>query len=260
MNERAVLPSLTESRLADVWSQLAHVTDPELDDSVTEMGFVTDVEIRNGDEVHVSFQLPTYWCSPNFSFMMGQDMRNAVLELGWVVSASVVLGEHMYVEKINRGVNEGLSFADAFGDEATGNLDNLRRTFLHKAFQWRQEALLKHLLDHGETVDDVVQWTVYKLSGYVATADEQRMIDRYLDRRHVAGEFNGTALAFVSLEGAPLVPGELANYLKLIRRVRINAEFNGALCRRLLVERFNPGASPDATEPATRDPATSIVF
>jgi metal-sulfur cluster biosynthetic enzyme len=251
MNERAVLPSLTDSRLADVWSQLSHVTDPELDDSVTDMGFVTDVEIRHGDEVHVSFQLPTYWCSPNFAFMMGQDMRTAVLELAWVKSASVVLGEHMYVEKINRGVNEGLPFADAFGDEATGNLDDLRRTFLHKAFQWRQEALLKHLLDTGETVDDVVAWTVYGLSGRLADLNEQRLIDRYLDRRHVAGAFDGAALAFVTLGGDSLQASELATYLKLIRRVRINAEFNGALCRRLLVERFNPDAAPAASNPSS---------
>ncbi len=250
MNDRAVLPSLTESRLADVWSQLSHVTDPELDDSVTEMGFVTDVEIRNGDEVHVSFQLPTYWCSPNFAFMMGQDMRTTVLDLAWVKTASVVLGEHMYVEKINHGVNEGLSFADAFGDEATGNLDDLRRTFLHKAFQWRQEALLKHLLDTGETVDDVVTWTVYGLSGRLADSDEQRLIDRYIDRRHIAGAFDGAGLAFVTLEGEPLQASELAHYLKLIRRVRINAEFNGALCRRLLVERFNPDAGTAASDPA----------
>ncbi len=242
MSSRDSHLSLSESRMADVWSKLSHVTDPELDDSVTEMGFVTNVEIGPGDDVQISFQLPTYWCSPNFAFMMAEDMRTAVKSLSWVTSARVVLGEHMYVDTINRGVNEGLSFADSFGDEATANLDELRRTFLHKAYQWRQEALLKYLLDTGETAVNVVQWTVFELSERLSNPKEQQLMDRYLDRRHVAGPFDGTALAFVTLDGAPLQAGELETYLKLIRRVRINAEFNGALCRRLLVERLSADA------------------
>lgn len=249
MNPVAIRLELPESRLADVWSQLSRVTDPELDESVTEMGFVTDVQIGAHDEVQVSFQLPTYWCSPNFAFMMAEDMRLAILSLGWTTSASVILGEHMYGEKINRGINSGLSFSEAFGDEATSDLDALRTTFLHKAFQWRQEVLLRHLLASGETASDVLRWTVFELSGRLANADEQRLIERYLDRRNVAGNFDGNTFAFVTLEGAPLEASELAQHLKLIRRVRINAEFNGALCRRLLVERLNGDADMLAPDP-----------
>ena len=248
MTKAAMRPDLSESRLADVWSQLSRVTDPELDESVTEIGFVTAVHIGASDDVHVAFQLPTYWCSPNFAFMMAEDMRRAILGLSWATSASVVLGEHMYGEKINHGINLGLSFSEAFGDEATGDLDALRATFLHKAFQWRQEVLLKHLLDSGETASDVVQWTVFELSGRLSNPDEQQLIDRYLDRRDVAGKFDGQALAFVTLEGQSLDASGLAQYLKLIRRVRINAEFNGALCRRLLVERFNGDTAMSAPD------------
>ena len=55
----------------------------------------------------------------------------------------------MYADKINHGVADGLSFEETFGDEANGNLDEVRRTFLVKAFQRRQEGLIRHLRDAG---------------------------------------------------------------------------------------------------------------
>jgi len=239
-------PSRTSNdvRVSDVWRKLGCVTDPELDESVTEMGFVTEVTIGGDGDVAVSFRLPTYWCSPNFAFMMGEDMRAKILELDWVRSARVVLGEHMYVDAINRGVNEGLSFREAFGEEATGNLDELRKTFLNKAFQWRQEALLSHLLNAGVAGSDVVGWTVGKLYDRETTIEAHDLIARYLDRRHIGGAFDDSSLAFVSIDGVPLSATALPAYLRSIRRLRTNAEFNGALCRRLLVERFS-------TEPLT---------
>lgn len=239
MNERTVFPDQMDARRAAVWDKLSVVTDPELDESVTEMAFVADVGIRNGDEVHVTFRLPTYWCSPNFAYMMAQDMRAAVLGLDWVRTAHVVLGEHMYVEKINHGVNNGLSFEDAFGDEASGNLGDLRQTFLRKAFQWRQEALLTHMLSAGATAADVLQLTVKRLHECAVTMEARELIARYLDRRAVAGAFDQTSPAFVTLEGQAIAAGGLSDYLRAIRRIRTNAEFNGALCRRLLVERFS---------------------
>ena len=60
----------------------------------------------------------------------------------------------MYAETINTGVAAGRSFQDSFGKEADGNLDEVRRTFLLKAFQRRQEALLLHLAEQGLSPDD----------------------------------------------------------------------------------------------------------
>ena len=45
-------------------SWAASVTDPELDESVTELRFVTAVEVDAESRVHIRFRLPTYWCSP----------------------------------------------------------------------------------------------------------------------------------------------------------------------------------------------------
>ena len=53
--------------------------DPELDEPVTDMGFVEAVSVtgRAAGAVQVSFRLPTYWCSPNFAFLMADDIKRA---------------------------------------------------------------------------------------------------------------------------------------------------------------------------------------
>jgi metal-sulfur cluster biosynthetic enzyme len=114
-------------RQAEVWACLQGVTDPELDESVTELNFVTKADVDPENRVHIEFRLPTYWCAANFSFLMADDMRRAVSALDWVEGVSVVLGEHMYADKINAGLAKGLSFQETFGAEADGNLDDLRQ-------------------------------------------------------------------------------------------------------------------------------------
>src|ERR1700738_2805321 len=145
-----------EDRQAEVWACLQGVTDPELDESVTELNFVTNVGVDPENRVHIEFRLPTYWCAANFSFLMADDMRQAVSALAWVEGVSVVLGEHMYADKINAGLAKGLSFQETFGTEADGNLDDLRQTFLVKAFQRRQVALLNHLIGVGRSPETLV--------------------------------------------------------------------------------------------------------
>ncbi|WP_088348742.1 MULTISPECIES: iron-sulfur cluster assembly protein [Rhodomicrobium] len=226
------------SRLAEVWDSLSRVTDPELDRSVTEMKFVSAVTLGEDGRVGIRFRLPTYWCAPNFAFMMADDMRAAVAALPWVSAVSVVLDEHMYAETINRGMAQGCSFADTFGEEADGNLDDVRRIFLLKAFQRRQEAMLLHLRDLGFAPDALARMTLSELDAL--TLDEAGALarTRYLERRDAAGPLAADALAFVTTEGQPLAPADFAAHLKRLRSVRVNAEFNGALCSGLLAARY----------------------
>src|SRR5438552_19043838 len=150
-------------RKTEVWARLQTVTDPELDEPVTDLEFVTRVDVDADNRVHIAFRLPTYWCAANFSFLMADDMRIAVKELPWVSAVSVVLGEHMYADKINAGMARGLSFQETFGAEADGNLDDLRRTFLVKAFQRRQAALLADLMAAGCEAVALVKLTLGEL-------------------------------------------------------------------------------------------------
>ena len=67
----------------EVYRQIAEVYDPELDQPLTELGFIGGVRIV-GDTVTVRFRLPTYWCAANFAYMMASDIRERVSELSWV--------------------------------------------------------------------------------------------------------------------------------------------------------------------------------
>jgi metal-sulfur cluster biosynthetic enzyme len=226
-------------RTSAIWDRLRHVTDPELDESVTELGFVTSVEVDAIDHVHIQFRLPTYWCAANFAFMMADDMRAAVSAVPWVRGVSVVLGEHMYADKINRGISQGLSFQQAFGSEATGDLSEVRRTFLLKAFQRRQEAVLNHLMAKGYGPELLVSMSLAELQALPVDEEGQGLVRRYLERRDVVGACSPSALAFMSADGRLLQVEGFEVYVKSLRRVRVNAEFNGALCRGLLSARFD---------------------
>src|SRR5471030_3433252 len=159
-----MVADVTVERTAEVWARLESVIDPELDESVTELGFVTRVEVDADEHVRIDFRLPTYWCAANFAFLMADDMRIAVAALPWVRKVTVGLGEHMYADEINRGVAAGLSFQATFGDEASGELEEVRRTFMVKAFQRRQEVLLTYLLDHGHESAALLRLSVAELS------------------------------------------------------------------------------------------------
>jgi metal-sulfur cluster biosynthetic enzyme len=249
MSERVekVLPEhdrQIEDRQAQVWACLQGVTDPELDESVVDLNFIARADVDSMNRVHIEFRLPTYWCAANFSFLMADDMRRAVTTLDWVEGISVILGEHMYADKINAGLARGLSFQETFGAEADGDLDELRQTFLVKAFQRRQVALLNHLTGMGHSPEAIVTLTLAELDCLPvdddgARDDGKRLVRRYLERRAVVGPAEPDRPAFVDTDGARLKADGLPAHVSRLRRVGVNAEFNGALCRGLLSVRFD---------------------
>ena len=257
MNLHVDVNSLVPDKQAQVWACLQPVTDPELDESVVELKFVTHADVDADNHVHIGFRLPTYWCAANFSFLMADDMRQAVQTLDWVTGVTVVLGEHMYAEKINAGLSQGLSFQDTFGPEADGNLDDIRQTFLVKAFQRRQVALLSYLTSNGQLPEKLVALTISDLECLPLDAEGQKLVQRYLERRHVVGPIRPDACAFITCEGAALKSETYAAYVSGLRRIGVNAEFNGALCRGLLAVRFDldtpyvPSAERHVTSQAT---------
>jgi metal-sulfur cluster biosynthetic enzyme len=230
---------LAKTRHRQVWDLLATVMDPELDEPVTELRFVTHVDVGADGRVRLGFRLPTYWCAANFSYLMADDMRRAVAALDWVRDVEVTLGEHMYAEKINRGLAKGLSFRETFGDEANGDIEGIRRTFLVKAFQRRQAAMLAYLADAGSGPEALVESTIGELQALALDGEGVRLRRRYLDRREVAGAMQPAAPAFVSSEGSKLNAEALAKYRSGLRRIGVSAEFNGELCRGLLAVRFD---------------------
>jgi metal-sulfur cluster biosynthetic enzyme len=231
--------SINASRKAEVWRRLETVTDPELDEPVTELEFVTRADVDANNCVHIEFRLPTYWCAANFSFLMADDMRTAVRELPWVADVSIVLGEHMYADKINAGLARGLNFQETFGAEADGDLDELRRAFLLKAFQRRQAALLAYLLEAGRDAAGLVEMTLHELVDLEVDEGGARLRTRYLERRPIVSVPLTVSHAFVDTDTNPLQAETLSTYVRKLRRVDVNAEFNSALCRGLLHARFD---------------------
>jgi metal-sulfur cluster biosynthetic enzyme len=231
--------AIAVDRKAEVWRRLQTVTDPELDEPVTELEFVTRADVDANNCVRIEFRLPTYWCAANFSFLMADDMRNAVKELPWVADVSIVLGEHMYADQINAGLARGLNFQETFGAEADGDLDELRRTFLLKAFQRRQAALLAHLIEAGRDAAELVEMTLDGLVDLEVDEAGARLRARYLERRPTVSDAIVASRAFVDVDGDPLQAETLSTYVRTLRRVDVNAEFNSALCRGLLHARFD---------------------
>jgi len=225
--------------------------DPELDEPVTDMGFIEAVNIHaEGQAVEVEFRLPTYWCSPNFAFLMAFDIRAEIGKLSWVRNVSVKLIDHCFGDRINSGVNEDADFSSVFAEYCNGeSLDAVRIKFLEKAFIRRQEAVLQGLLQQGFDSNDVVAMTLGALDS-VEFGDQTATLQRpryrsLLLSQGLAGDRGDPA--FVTWAGERLSACELGNYLSRSRGVRINMEFNGALCRGLKSVRYGeaPVAPPD---------------
>ena len=228
------------AREAEVLARLATVTDPELDEPVTDLGFVEVVTVATDGAVSIDFRLPTYWCAANFAYMMAEDMRDAVAALPWVTGVVPRLQAHMCAEQVNRGVAEGLDFGAAFGEAGDDDtLADLRTTFRRKAFQGRQEALLRALLAQGVATSTLVGMTVRALEGAaISGAEGAGLKRRYLEMRTRVGDPAGPdAPAFVTAEGEPLSEAGFDEHLRTLASVRIAMEFNGALCRGLLAAR-----------------------
>jgi metal-sulfur cluster biosynthetic enzyme len=225
------------ARESEVWRVLDRVNDPELDEAITEMGFVDQVTVK-GRDVAVEFRLPTYWCSPNFAYLMAEGVRREVSALPWVARVTVLLRDHMFCDKVNAGVNGGLSFAAAFG---TGeDLGELRAKFEAKAFQRRQESVILRLRAMGFADAAIAAMTVAELDavdfeGGEAAGQKPRYRELLVAKGLAARPWD---LAFRTWDGAALTAEGLAGYLATLRQVRINMEFNGALCRGLKSTRY----------------------
>src|SRR5580692_6359932 len=221
-----------------IWSALDTVTDPELDESVTSLEFITLVEVQSESNVRIEFRLPTYWCAPNFAFLMASDMRDAITELDWVTDVSVRLVDHFSAELINRGVARKQDFRDAFPGETDDGLFALRQKFLGQAYQRRQELLLKHLFGNGYDPTLIIRLLLSDLLSLALDQPGTALRTLYLFVwRKIHPGAGEDAIAFATLEGTPVDAHDLKDYLRKIAGARRNAAFNGFICRSLLAER-----------------------
>lgn len=228
-------------RQRDVWERLDCVMDPELDDPITDMGFVEDILIDDKNVVEVVFRLPTYWCSPNFAFLMAEGIKREVEELSWVTRANVRLEDHLSADELNAAINQGKSFSTVFADLTEGDdLEALREKFDVKAFQRRQEVVINGLLADGYPVAKIVGLTLSEFEQIqFSDAEDARQKSRYTNLLLSKGiAVLPNDLALPTYEGEPVPVGEFKKYRGELRSVRINMEFSGALCRGLKQSRY----------------------
>ena len=59
--------------------------DPELDEPITSLGFVASCAVSAAGDAQVRLRLPTYFCAPNFAYLMVADAYDAVAALPGVM-------------------------------------------------------------------------------------------------------------------------------------------------------------------------------
>ena len=210
--------------VADVLGALEGVRDPELDQSLVELGFVAGVEVQQ-DAVAVRLQLPTFFCAPNFAFLMVADARAAVEALPWVSRARIDLEDHFTAEEINAAVDCGEGFVHAFPAHAAAELDELRTLFRRKALMARQGRLVAGLADPAAA-------TLGELEG----PDAERCREL---RRELGIDAGPHAPAFVTGDGVPVTAADVPRFRRLARLISLSLDGNAGLCRGLLKTRYD---------------------
>jgi metal-sulfur cluster biosynthetic enzyme len=218
--------------VADVLGALERVRDPELDQSLVELGFVTDVAV-DGAQVTVRLRLPTYFCAPNFAYLMVADARGAVEALAGVHRAHVLLEDHFTADEITEAVGHGAGFAEAFPGEATAELDELRTLFRRKALTAREGRLGEELLAGGRSEAELATMRLDELPPG-DDAGRCRELRRDLGLASEPG-----SPAFVRGDGSPLSGEDMARFLRFARLVARSLEGNAGLCRGLLRTRYD---------------------
>ncbi len=217
--------------------------DPELDEPITELGFVAGCEVV-GSEVRVELRLPTYFCAPNFAYLMVADAHDVVAAIAGAKRVSVRLLDHFAAEEINAGVAAGDGFDAAFPGLAGGELDELRRTFLHKAHLAGQERLASRLLASGRSTHE--ELVLLRLGDLDASSE----LDELRRRRAQLGlPADDEAPLLVDEDGAPIAAEALPVRLRFARTTRVSIEVNAGWCRGLLATRYGGGQSADSLRP-----------
>ena len=238
---------------SEILAALDTVTDPELDQPITELGFVRSVSV-DGSGVTVHLRLPTAFCSPNFAYLMASDAQDALRTVPDIGEVRVLLDDHHDSDKINAGLAADAGYVGTFGAEAQESLDDLRSTFLCKA----------HTAAMERCVSALIRRSLVDVSGIhlltLRDLPEGREKAALLRRRFALGVSvcpNGRVV--VDEVGRPLVAEDVPMRLRFARSVRISMEGNGHFCRGLLATRYDDegGGVIDAmqfTNTRTRNP------
>jgi metal-sulfur cluster biosynthetic enzyme len=225
---------------AAVWSAMSTVHDPELDEPLTDLGFVARCDVSEEGAATIRLRLPTYFCAPNFAFLMVADAYDAVHAVPGVTSTDVQLVDHFAADAINGGVAARAGFVASFDGEAVDELDSLRADFLRKAVLAGTDRVCRAMLAAGTDRAALPELT---LGDAPAGPDRERLRAR---RRELGlPHDDGAALMLDPVTGAAVDGQGTRLYLGMARTTRISQEANSGVCRGMLLARY-PGAGSGA--------------
>jgi metal-sulfur cluster biosynthetic enzyme len=216
-----------------ILSALGRVRDPELDEPITSLGFVASCAVSAAGHAQVRLRLPTYFCAPNFAFLMVADAYDAVSALEGVHSTEVVLEDHFAADAINGGVAAHAGFARSFDGEAVGELHELRTDFLRKAVMAGTDKVCRPLVAAGADPAALARLTLGEVP-------PSREVDRLRQRRAELGLPVGddAPLLIDPATGTPVSEDALPVHLRRARTTRISTEANASICRGMLRQRY----------------------
>ncbi|RBM07407.1 metal-sulfur cluster biosynthetic enzyme [Streptomyces sp. PT12] len=227
------------------------VLDPELDEPITDLGFVRSLEVTADGALTVRLRLPTSFCSPNFAYLMASDAKDALAALPGARDVVVLLDDHHDSELINHGLAADAGYRGTFGDEAGQDLDALRLTFRRKAHAAAMERALAALLRENPDLTEAGLHgvTLADLPGTPATR-------ALLRRRRALGLSTAPeAEVLVDDSGLPYPEREIPLRLRFARSVRISIDGNAHFCRGLLRTRYPESAADQSPRAQDADPA-----
>jgi metal-sulfur cluster biosynthetic enzyme len=217
---------------ARVRAALDTVRDPELDTSIVELGFVSACSVDGDGTARVRLRLPTFFCAPNFAYLMVADAYDAVTRVDGVVDVEIVLEDHFAAEEINAGVAARAGFVASFDGLAEDELDDLRRAFLRKAMLAAQDRVVRPLLAVGVRPEEL---GALRLGDVPASAENDRLRARRLELGIPSGDDDPL---LVHADGTEVERGDVRVHLRRSRTVRVSLDANGDYCRQLLSERY----------------------
>jgi len=221
-----------------VLAALGTVRDPELDESITSLRFVASCTVDDDGVAEVRLRLPTYFCAPNFAYLMVADAHDAVSAVEGVSRAHVVLDDHFASDAINAGVAARAGFVASFEGEAVSELETLRADFVRKAVLAGTDRVCRPLLAAGSSPSELATMTLGQVS-------PSRELDRLRSRRAELGlpSSDDSPLVVDPVTGEPVGPSGLPTHLHRTRLTRVSAEANSGVCRGLLRDRYPESSS-----------------
>ena len=228
---------------------LEAVRDPELDEPITSLGFVTSCAVSAAGDAQVRLRLPTYFCAPNFAYLMVADAYDAVSALPGVRHAEVVLEDHFASDVINGGVAAQAGFVRTFDGEAVSELHGLRAAFLRKAVMAGTDQVCRPLLAAGTDPAALLAMTLGEVP-------PSRALSRLRERRAELGlsADDGAPLLVDAVTGLRVDPGAVPLHLRRAQVTRVSIEANAGICRGMLRHRYHsPGQGETALSQAQEE-------